>query len=140
MQEFITFFSNHLLLTLTAIALFIALIVVELIRAKRSNFSITPTQATQLINHQHAVIADVRAKEAFQKGHIIDAISMTPDEIRKSAKKLEKYKGKPIIVVCTSGVESQKLAAHLIKQGYNAYSLSGGIRTWTQANMPLVKE
>jgi len=52
---------------------------------------------------------------------------------------LEKFKSKPIIVVDNSGFESQKIASFLLKQGYTAYSLNGGMRAWATAQMPIIK-
>jgi rhodanese-related sulfurtransferase len=107
---------------------------------KRNNFRITATQAVQLINRQNAAIIDIRATDSFRKGHIIDAVSLTSKEIMDGSKKIEKFKNKPVIIVCNAGIESQKIAALLLKQGYNAFSLSGGIRAWSEAELPLVKE
>lgn len=140
MQDFITFTVNHLWLTITIIALLVVLLIIEFLRTRRSNIQATPLRATQLINHDNAVVIDTRPKESFRKGHIIDAYSMTPQEIKDNSKKLEKFRTRPLIIVCPQGVESQKIAALLIQQGYNAYSLAGGIRGWTEAQMPLVKE
>ena len=140
MQELITFVSHHLGLSLAVGIIVLLLIVIELIRAKRNSFNITPAQTIHLINHEQAAIIDIRPRELFNKGHIIDAYSMTREELLNHPKKLEKFKNKPIIMVCQAGIESQKIAASLLKHGYNVYSLSGGIRAWTQAEMPLIKE
>lgn len=139
MQELTTFINLHPTLAIAALIVLILIMCVEFLRAKRNTFSINATQLTQKINHENAVVIDVRPREIYLKGHIIDAHSMTPAEIRENTKKLEKFKAKPIIVVCATGVESQKIAALLLKRGYNAYSLSGGIRAWIEAQMPLVK-
>ena len=101
---------------------------------------LSPQQATQLINRENAVVLDVRESNSFQKGHIIDAQPLTAQEIRAASKKMEKLKSRPVIVVCDAGLESQKIAAYLIKQGYNAHSLRGGLRNWRDAQLPLVKE
>lgn len=95
---------------------------------------------TQLINRDNAIVIDIRQNEAYHNGHIIGSQSMIPHEIRQHPKKLEKYKGRPLIVVSQSSHESQKIAALLLKHGYNAYSLTGGMRAWIEAQMPLVKE
>jgi rhodanese-related sulfurtransferase len=140
MQELTTFISSHLLLSLATAIVLALVMVVEFLRAKRVSSQLTPLQATQMINHDHAVVIDIRPSDAYRGGHIIDAASFTPGEIRDNAKKLEKWKTKPIILVCGNGLESQKLAALLLKRGYNAYSLASGMRAWSEAQMPLVKE
>lgn len=140
MQDVITFITSHLLLSIATAVVMALVILVEFIRTKRSSFQLTPLQTTQMINHDHATVIDVRVKETYLKGHIIDALSLTSQEVRDGSKKLEKLKTKPIILVCGNGAESQKLAALLLKRGYNAYSLAGGTRAWSEAQMPLIKE
>ncbi len=140
MQDIIIFINHHPLLTIAAAILFISLFIVEFIRNKRSTFNLSPADATRLINYQNAVVIDVRPKEAYRKGHIVNAYSMTIDDIKNSPKKIEKFKNKPIILVCGTGQESPKIAAALLKQGYNTYSLAGGMRAWSNADMPLVRE
>ncbi len=58
----------------------------------------------------------------------------------KASKKLDRLKNKPLIVVCDNGVDSQKAAASLSKQGYTVFALAGGLRAWSGAELPLVKE
>ena len=139
MQDITPFIQNHLSLIIALSVVIVLLLIVELMRARRNAFSMTPTQAVQLINHQEAVVIDLRAKEAFQKSHIVNAVSMPQSELKDPVKKLEKYKSKPIIFVCSTGIESQKIAAALLKQGYNAYSLAGGMRAWLTSDMPIIK-
>src|SRR5262245_627869 len=137
MQEFTTFISNHPMLSLATAIILALLIIVELLRARGGSGQLSPLQVTRLINHDNAVVIDVRPSELYRKNHIIDAQSISINEIQSHAKKLEKFKGRPIIVVCSVGNESQKIAASLLKQGLIAYSLAGGMRAWNQAEMPL---
>lgn len=140
MQDLTTFLSHHMALSAGIAVLFVLLIIVELLRAKRVNYSITPAKLTQLINHDNAVVVDIRTKDAFRSGHIIDAISMPANENKDLSKRLVKYKNRPLTLIGNNGVESQKVAALLLKEGYNVHSLSGGIRAWVDAQMPLIKE
>jgi rhodanese-related sulfurtransferase len=139
MQDLSLFISNHLALTYAFAFALILLMVVEFLRVRRMTYRIDVKDAIQLINRKNAVIIDIRAPDLYRTGHIIDAISMTPRDILENPKKVEKFKSKPMIVVCLGGVESQKVAAFLLKEGYNAFSLSGGIRAWSEAELPLVK-
>lgn len=140
MQEITTFVTNHSLLSLALVAVLLLLMLIELIRAKKNVFNISPTQLTRLINRENAAIIDIRQSEAYKQGHIIDAQSVNPQEIRQNPKKLEKFKARPLVIVANASSESQKIAAFLLKHGYNAYSLTGGIRAWSDAQMPLIKE
>lgn len=140
MQEFFTFLSNHSLLTGLFAITFVLVMIIEVLRASRTTFTLNSLEATQLINHQQAVVIDIRPATTYQNGHIIDAKNISAEEIQRSPKKLDKFKARPFLIVCGNGAESQKIAALLTKQGYNSYALAGGIRSWQEASMPLVKE
>lgn len=140
MQDVLAFLSNHIILGAGIALLIVLLAIVEFLRSKRKSFTVSPAQLIQLINHKNAVIFDIRAAEAYRKAHIIGAQSMQSKEIQGNNKKLEKLKTRPVIIVCNAGVESQKIVLLLLKQGYNAYSLAGGMRAWTETSMPVVKE
>jgi rhodanese-related sulfurtransferase len=139
MQEITTFISHHPLLSLGTVVVFLFLIFIELLRAKRNVTHINPVRVTQLINHQNAAVLDLRTNEAYKQGHIIDAYSLSAKDVQ-AGKKLDKFKNRPIIIVCNANNEAQKIATLLLKQGYNAYSLAGGMRAWLDAQMPLVRE
>lgn len=140
MQDIINFLSSHPLLSISMVIVLILLMIIEFFRNQQKAFALTPLQATQKINHDHAIVIDLRDKESYLKSHIINSISLPLAEIKNPTQSLVKYKGKPLIFVCNSGLEAQKIAAQSLKQGYNAYSLAGGIRSWSQAEMPLIKE
>jgi rhodanese-related sulfurtransferase len=140
MQDLTIFISQHPGLFSAAAIIFVLAMIVELLRAKRGNSRIDIPKAIQFINHDNAVVIDIRANDLYRKGHIIDAHSIAAKDLTSNTKKIEKFKTRPIIITCNAGLESQKVAALLLKQGYNAYSLSGGTRAWTDAGMPLIKE
>jgi rhodanese-related sulfurtransferase len=140
MDNLTVFIANHMGLVYLLAVTMIALMIVEYLRTKRGGMRVDPKAAVLLINKKNAVIIDIRAKESFQGGHIVDAVNSPLSEWKESAKKLDKYKNKPVIIVCGNGTESQKAAANLSKQGYTAVALSGGMRAWSGAELPLVKE
>lgn len=92
------------------------------------------------LDRQKTMIVDVRGYFAYSIGHISDAINIL-DEV--FAKIIEEGKTLPtdkkIVIVCASGNISKKYAAFLQKQGYDAYSLSGGMASWKGAGLPLQK-
>src|SRR5579862_9702686 len=99
MQDLTIFISQHLALTYTFALLLILLMVVEFLRLKRQSFRIDTTRAVQLINHDNAVVIDIRPNEAYQKAHIIDAISIPAKEMSHSPQKIEKYRASSLIIV-----------------------------------------
>jgi rhodanese-related sulfurtransferase len=141
MQAYIEFFQANPILSLAWVGLFSAL-VVTVIKASTSKVNnISHQELTQLVNKQNAKVVDVRGKEEFRKGHIIDALNVSLAEIKNNQlTALEKYKASPIILVCKAGMTSSQAAQLLVKQGFeNIYNLKGGIDEWQTANLPLVK-
>lgn len=99
-----------------------------------------PGLVTQLINHEEAMVVDVRSKEDFAKGHIQNARNMPLDTFEAQAEQLDKFRDKPVVVYCTSGMRSAKALAILKKAGYSRiYNLDGGLDAWSAAGYPLRK-
>ena len=102
--------------------------------------SISTLQATLLINQQNALVLDVREAAEYEKGHVLNARHLALGELAARLGEIEKYKAKPVIVVCDSGNRSDKAVAVLRKQGFTqVVSLQGGIGAWQQAGLPVEK-
>jgi len=140
MENLNVFIANHLGLVYLLAVTMIALMFIEFLRAKRNGMRVGPKEAVLLINKKNAVVIDIRAKDNYRDGHIVDAVNAPLRDWTDSSKKLDKYKNKTVIVVCGNGTDSQKAAATLTKQGYTAYALSGGMRAWSSAELPIVKD
>ena len=97
--------------------------------------------AVHLINRRDAVIVDVREPNEFKTGRIPNSRNLTLDKIADGAKGLEKFKSKPILVVCQTGARSAQAVRNLEKQGFTeVVALAGGINAWQQAQMPVEKD
>lgn len=140
MADFLLFLQNHWQLTIIVAAVLITLIIIELIKFKQGTARLTPAQAIQHINRNNAVVVDIRNQDAFKTGHIVGAVCIPLNELTEKSKKIEKFKNRPIVLVCATGLESPKAAAILRKDNDQIYILGGGIRGWREADMPLVKD
>lgn len=140
MQDIFSFAKQHVSLMLAVMVVLILLIILELLRQLKSARQINNHTATRLINHQNAVVIDIRSTDAFMKGHIVNAISLPSHDLTKSTKKLEKHKSNPIILICANGLESAKTANVLKRMGFNVFILQGGLRQWQDAGLPLIKD
>ena len=141
MQEYMEFFKAHSMLSLAWVGLFAALLV-SLIKAGTSKIkNISHQELTIMVNRQDAKVIDVRSKDEFRKGHIVDALNVTLSEIKNNqTSTLEKFKASPIILVCNAGMTSSQAAQLLVKQGFeNVFNLKGGMGEWQAANMPVSK-
>ena len=102
---------------------------------------LSPTDATRLINHEDAIIVDVRTDGEFNQGHIINAVHIPQKFLDDQLDKLEKYKDRPIITTCRTGQTSARAGGQLKKHGFDkVYHLSGGILAWEGANLPLTRK
>lgn len=96
--------------------------------------------ALQLINHKNALVLDVREEKEFNAGHILNAKLVPLGKIADHMAELERYRERPIVVVCRSGQRSASACLLLSKQGFGqAYNLEGGVLAWQKAGLPLEK-
>ncbi|KFZ37540.1 hypothetical protein HR45_08905 [Shewanella mangrovi] len=141
MQEYIEFFQAHTILCVAWVGLLVAVIVTTFKMAFSKVKNINTQQATMLINKHEAVVVDVRGQEEYRKGHIVNAHNIPMAEIKNSLTKVEKYKSKPIILVCNAGMTSSQAGQFLVKDGFEqVYSLKGGMGEWQAANMPVSRK
>jgi len=102
--------------------------------------AISPTEATMLINREDAVIVDVREQGEYSAGHLPDARHIPAGKIKDRLGELEKFKERPLIICCASGVRSMGICGDLKKKGFTRlHSLAGGINAWQSAGLPLKK-
>jgi rhodanese-related sulfurtransferase len=78
-----------------------------------------------------ATLLDVRESNEWKSGHAPGAIHVPLGEIDKAPRRLRQ--GRPVVVMCASGMRSRTAAKHLRGLGWDAASLSGGIGAWQRA-------
>lgn len=138
MNEILDFLVNHWQLSILLVAILAAYLGFELMQ-KMSNDSVSPDQAVELINHQRAVVIDVRSTEEFRTGHILDSIHFDCNESDTKLKSLHKYNARPVIIVCAHGKRSSVFLKRLEGQGFTqVLNLDGGLQAWRDAGLPLV--
>lgn len=117
-----------------------AMLVWPAVRRAGAGASVSTLQATLLINQQNALVLDVREAAEYEKGHMLNARNIAIGEIEARAAEIEKYKAKPVIIVCDNDNRSGRAATALRKLGFEqVFTLSGGIGAWRQAGLPLEK-
>lgn len=138
MENFPEFFSNNLFLcSAFIIVLFMTVRAEILYRSNRHN-ELNPTEAIRFMNNESAVIIDVSPAADFKKGHIKDAINVPVSELANRLSELEAHKGKAVLAYCQAGSSSNR-ACKILRQAEftNVRSLSGGLRAWSEANLPV---
>jgi rhodanese-related sulfurtransferase len=138
MEHLSQFMVNHWVLSLSLFVIIVLIYVNEWFSQKRAPQSLSPQASVEKINHEDAIVIDLRDQEAFSAGHIIHAIRASESDFQLP--RMAKYKTKPIILVCSRGTQSQPLAVKLKSQGFlNVMTLSGGFTSWQAAGFPIVK-
>lgn len=139
MTQLVEFMANHWPLVGGMVVTLILIWINEIFTAKQHAQSISPQALVNLMNHDEVKIFDLRQKDVFNKGHIIDAAKVNSDDFNQPH--YEKYKDKHTVLVCENGLQSSTLGAKLKGLGFNQVKvLNGGIKAWTDAGLPLVKD
>ena len=102
---------------------------------------IEPNELTRLVNKENAILIDLRKKEDYENGHIMTALSYPHQEFDNQMHELDKFKERPIILVCDMGRNSANIGEKLKKAEFEKiFRLNGGMMTWTQENLPVVQK
>jgi rhodanese-related sulfurtransferase len=136
--QLIEFLGNHWIL-FAMLGVILGLLTYNLIVGDKG--SVDPIGATSLINQRDATVIDVRPAADYAKGHIINAVNIPANGLKKQTGALMKYKDGPVIVSCRSGSQSSAACHVLRKAGFpEVYNLKGGILAWESANLPLTRK
>ena len=94
----------------------------------------------QLMNRDKAVVIDVCEPDEFAKGHVIGSKNVPLGQLEAKLPQVVKNKSAQVVMVCQVGARSARAAAAARKLGYeNVQSLSGGLKAWQAASMPIEK-
>ena len=102
--------------------------------------SLSASGAVQLINREKAVVIDVSEAEEFAASHVGGAKNIPFSQLEEKLPAMVKNKALPLILVCATGARANRAVAVAKKLGYEqAQCLSGGLKSWKEANLPLEK-
>ena len=84
-------------------------------------------------------MVDVRDPGEYGAGHILGAKNVPLSRLDDG--ELSKRKERPVIVYCDGGERAGKAISALKKQGFaRVVNLSGGLKAWQQAGLPVEKK
>ena len=137
MSQLFEFIGNHPILV-GIFAVLLALFIRN--ETQRGGRGVSPQELVNLVNKEGAVVLDVRDSKEFAAGHIVDAVNVPHTSLESRLAELEKYKEKPVTIVCKMGQHAGAAGAMLRKAGFASVSrLSGGMTEWRNQNLPVVK-
>ena len=138
MERYLEFAINHWEMV---VALVLTLLVLLITERRKAAPSVSPQQATVMVNGEDALLLDIRAPLDFKAGRVIGAKNIPFADLTKRMSELEKHKDKPIVIICKTGQTASSAANMLKKADYtNVYRMSGGMAEWTGQNLPLVRK
>ncbi len=83
-------------------------------------------------------VIDVREAYEREAGHIAGTRHIALVELTARADTIARER--PVVFYCRVGARSEMAAQAFRAAGYEAYSMSGGLRRWAQENRPLSPE
>jgi rhodanese-related sulfurtransferase len=121
-------------------ALLVLVILFFQYEARKTGKSLTPQQAINMVNSQGGVFVDVRDAGDYGGGHIVEALNIPASKMDARISELDKYREKPIVLVCKMGQHAGAVGKKLNEQGFtDVYRMSGGMMEWGSLQLPLVK-
>ena len=108
---------------------------------QRGGRGVTPQELVNLVNHEGAVVLDVRDSKEFAAGHIVDAVNVPHGALESRLAELEKYKDEAGDDRLQDGA-ARRHGGHDVAQGrfrIEVSRLSGGMTEWRNQNLPVVK-
>ncbi|MCX7263300.1 MAG: rhodanese-like domain-containing protein [Burkholderiales bacterium] len=118
----------------SALALFLPTI------TKGAAGGVEPTEAVLLINREKAVLIDVCEPAEYAQGHAMGSKNIPLGQLESQLPLLVKNKSLPVILVCQVGGRASRAASQAKKLGYErAQALSGGLKAWREASLPVEK-
>jgi rhodanese-related sulfurtransferase len=108
--------------------------------SRKSGSNLSPQEAINLVNREGGLFLDLRDTGDYGAGHIVDALNIPAAKLDSRIAELEKYKDKPVVLVCKMGQHSGAVGKKLNGQGFEkVYRMRGGMMEWGSLSLPLVK-
>jgi rhodanese-related sulfurtransferase len=140
MSQLAEFIGNNLWLSLAFMSVFFLYVMLFMNERMQAFANVSTSELTQMVNHKNAVLIDIRSKDDFNQGHIVNASNMPLADLLSGTNNTDSLKDKTVIAYCASGISSKSACKHLIKSGVaNVSNLTGGINGWINDKLPTVK-
>ena len=109
--------------------------------AKQRITEISPAEARAQAERGDAVLIDVREGSDWRAGHAAGAQHLDRGIIEMEIEEQVPDPSTPIVCYCGGGSRSALVADNLQKMGYtNVKSMSGGLRAWKEAGLPVTAD
>jgi rhodanese-related sulfurtransferase len=107
--------------------------------APATDIDVDPAQVAEWLAEDPALqVIDVREAYEREAGHIADTRHIELVKLTSAADTVERER--PVVFYCRVGGRSQMAAQAFRASGYEAYSMTGGLRRWADEGRPLSPE
>jgi rhodanese-related sulfurtransferase len=108
-------------------------------RNDSAEIDVDPAQVAEWLAEDPALqVIDVREVYEREAGHIADTRHIELVKLTSAADTVERER--PVVFYCRVGARSQMAAQAFRASGYEAYSMTGGLRRWADEGRPLSPE
>jgi rhodanese-related sulfurtransferase len=93
-----------------------------------------------MVNTEQGLFLDLRDAADYKQGHIVDALHIPASKLPDRMHELEKYRNRPIVLVCRMGQQAGTAGRQLREKGFDrVYRMSGGMMEWGNLQLPTVR-
>ena len=93
-------------------------------------------QAVDALCEQGALLLDVREDDEWAAGHAPGAVHVPLAGVSDAA---AQFADRQVLAVCRSGGRSSKAAEMLAEAGVEVRNVAGGMSSWVEAGLPVVR-
>lgn len=102
------------------------------------SIEVTPARTRELLEHDEALVVDVREPYERETGHIEGTRHIELERLAANAESLPR--DRPIVFHCRLGARSALAARAFRSAGYDAWSMQGGLQEWSDRGLPMKGE
>jgi rhodanese-related sulfurtransferase len=136
MALFLEFLTQQWILAAALLAVVAMLLMHE---TRKSGPSLSPQKAINIVNGEEGVFLDLRDAGEYKQGHIVDALHIPSTKLADRMAELEKYRNRPIVLVCKMGQQSGAAGKQLKAGNFEkVYKMTGGMMEWRNLQLPTV--
>ena len=136
MALFLEFLTQQWILAAALSAVIIMLFMHE---TRKSGPSLSPQKAINMVNAEQGIFLDLRDAAQYNQGHIVGAVHIPSAKLAERMAELEKYRNKPIVLVCKMGQQASAAGKQLKGNNFEqVYKMTGGMMEWGNLQLPTV--
>lgn len=135
------FFKENVLLIGLLLGSGVALLFPLFSRSAAGSILVSVTEAVMLMSRKQVLVLDVREPDEFKQGHLQGARNIPLSQLATRVSELDKFKAKPVLLVCERGNRTRTAVKTLREKQFTAlHQLKGGMQAWVEAKMPVVSK